>query len=395
MKNSLRRIFALALVVMMIASLGMSAFAADDDTTYAENVVTFTKTLTKEANAYAPNTTYTFTIASATADDGLNSANSIYAGPAGGVTFVDGDEEGENQTSTGTTLAIKSTPDATDLAHESLTYTGKIAITPSVFTKSGIYRYVVTESDCNYAGVDCDTDARYLDIYVKELITDGTASYVVEAAVMYKVSSGSTTNTETGAITYNDKGGFDNDYDTADLTVSKTVSGNLGETNKSFTFEITITGVSGEQYHVVLPTLDEDGKNVTATIYSGEKYEFTLTHGQEIKVYGLSVNDKYTVVENDYTTNDGYTTTVNVNNAEQATTANTTGEVTVNEVSKTTGEGEDAVTTDVDQSVVFTNNKQVTIPTGIAMTVLPFVAMIALAAIVAVLFFQKRERREA
>ena len=92
MKNSLRRIFALLMAVMMIAALGMSAFAVvpgtgenqDDDISTVE----FTKTLTKEVNAYAPNTTYTFTIASGAKVDAGEGKDAIYAGNLAGVAFV-------------------------------------------------------------------------------------------------------------------------------------------------------------------------------------------------------------------------------------------------------------------------------------------------------------------
>ncbi len=86
MKNSLRRIFALALVVMMIAALGMSAAAADDTTITGGTDAVYTinnfKVLTKEGKAYAPVADFVFSIAPASDE------------PTAGVKFVGANADG-------------------------------------------------------------------------------------------------------------------------------------------------------------------------------------------------------------------------------------------------------------------------------------------------------------
>lgn len=86
---------------------------------------------------------------------------------------------------------------------------------------------------------------------------------------------------------------FTNDRGAGDLTVSKTVSGNLDDKNKAFTFTVA---------------LDDTSINGT---YGGMTFidgvaEFTLKHGESTTATGLPEGVKYTVVESD---NDGYTVT--------------------------------------------------------------------------------------
>lgn len=363
MKNSLRRIAALLMAVMMLAALGMTAFAEGETVI---DKVTFKKLVTKELNAYAPKTTYTFTITAGTA------GGKISAGNLDQVAFTNGQDQ----------LVIDSTPTektdsvAGDIGQASLTYDCQINIDITKFNAPGIYRFVVKETGaCD--GVTFDTDDRYLDIYVEEngVDADGKTALKVTAAVLYKVGA-----TTVDQINATKAEGFTNDYDTADLNVTNDVTGNLGDTNKEFSYKVEIEGVAGEKYYIVKGdtaqtiTAGADGK---ATLN-----EIKLKDGETFTVYGLSENDSYTITQTSEA-DDGYTTT---NNSEEGD-----GLVGSGAIQAITGE----MTEVANDNVTFTNNKEATVPTGIAMTVLPFVAMIALAAVVAVLFFQKKQRREA
>lgn len=389
MKNSLRRIFALLMAVMMIAALGMSAFAADEGDQTAPATfklpITAFKTLNKDANAYAPATTYTFTATPITAAaDANGTVGNPYAGPAGAISID----------------AITSTPATTDIAAVgadgviSVTHNGEITITQVAgFDKAGIYRYIVEETPGDYEGITYDNTDRYLDVYIQ---TGDDGSLSIAGAVLYETddvlsSDGKTyTDPDEGETA---KGGFTNTYATADLTLTKLVDGNLGDRTKDFTFTVTIKGAEGEQFYVTTTRTDgydapivlEEktvGEGDTAVTTYEKSVTITLKHNESVTIYGLSENDTYTIVEGSYAT-DGYTATV-----EGAGTVSTADDGT------TTASGTISATPD-DVNVTFTNTKDANVPTGIAMTVLPFVAMIALAAIVAVLFFQKRERREA
>lgn len=368
MKNSLRRIFALLMAVMMIAALGMSAAAEGEEgeetptvVTTKEYEVTNFKTLTKEDKAFAPDTEFKFTIAP------------LDGAPAG-VAFV---AAADNQSVADGVLTIDVNPDTTDIdtdteeAENSISYNAKFVINlmngeEKIFTDPGVYSYTITELENTDNGITNDTaTTRKLDVYIGTL-DDGTLT--IEGAMIFKG--------EDKLL------GFVNDYDTAELKVTKTVTGNLGDRDKQFAFTITINGDEGENYYIEkYASAEATDPSATFTAENGIALTgITLADGEYFVVYGLSEGDSYTVIE-DSDDAEGYTTTVV---AETKDNEARTGSGTI-----------DVAAEVVDESVAFTNDKSANVPTGIAMTVLPFVAMIALAAIVAILFFQKRERREA
>lgn len=128
--------------------------------------------------------------------------------------------------------------------------------------------YTVTEIEANSEGyTTMSTDAG------GTITADGTA---VAAFV----------NTKNG-------GGTDPDPQTGDLMVSKTVSGNRGDTSEDFSFTVTLGDTS------------IDGKYGDMTFHDGVA-AFTLRHGQSIKASGLPAGIRYTVAESD---NAGYTVT--------------------------------------------------------------------------------------
>ena len=99
-------------------------------------------------------------------------------------------------------------------------------------------------------------------------------------------------NGDTGTIVYQQtqEAKFTNTYNTGNLEVSKTVAGNYGDTEKEFTFTVTlddatVNGTYGEM----------EFKNGVAT--------FTLKHNQKMTATGLKAGIGYTVTEDA----DGYT----------------------------------------------------------------------------------------
>ena len=95
-----------------------------------------------------------------------------------------------------------------------------------------------------------------------------------------------------------------------------------------------------------------------------------MKNGESVIIYGLSEDDEYTVTETDYTA-DGYTTTID----------GTEGR-------------EKSGTISADTNVAFVNTKNATTPTGIVMNIAPYVLMVAVAAVLAVVFLRKRNTFE-
>lgn len=346
------RIAALFLAIAMLAALTITpAFAVDE-------TVTITKNILKDENAYAPNTTFTFTVTPTTV--AANDEDPLtQTGLTGGVYFemVEGEK-----TYSGT---ITSTPKATDIGETSVPAgTVALQVDETVFANAapGIYRYTVTEAEGEYDGLIYTDEVKYFDVIVT-IGDDGAREY----SYMFTTVSGDSYTKDDGI--------FENDYndDTTGanktLTVQKTVSGSMADRNKDFTFTITINGETGEQY------LIKKG-DTTWTVTSGEQQDITLKPDEEFVVYGLSLEDTYIVNEADYS-DDGYTTTVTIDGTSLGTTHTTS-----------TGDAQ-AITGDSD-TVVFNNALEGSTPTGIVTDIAPYALMVVVAVAALVLFLGKR-----
>ena len=154
----------------------------------------------------------------------------------------------------------------------------------------------------------------------------------------------------------------------ASLTISKTVTGAMGDRDKPFDFQITVT---------------QDGTPVTGTFPTSggtitlPNDTFQLKHGESITIYGLPVGASYTISEPD-AEKDGYTTKVTVDNG-----APTTGY-------KTTGTVENQVT-----MIAFGNHRETTTPTGIWLDTTPMIlaVLVVFAAGAVLLLTRGRGRR--
>ena len=340
MLKNCKRVGAVVLALAMAFSvMCVSAFAADGVGT---DSIEITKEVTTDGNTMAPNTSFTFTIA--TAGAGTYDGHNVYAGIANGASFG-----GE------TTTEITFTPGGKGSA--AATYTGNATITTNVRAfdgKPGIYHYTVTETKGNYEGITYDTDTRDLYVYV----TNTDAGVAVSNVVLTKGS------TKTDKWT-NDYG--DTHDTTHDVTISKKVTGNMADTNKEFSFTVKVDGASGEKYKFVVNGTEEN------PLESGTGTTITLKGGEKAQIYGLTESDKVTATEEDYSS-DGYTTTVTTSSISgKAARGVTDGNVSA-----------DGATVDV------TNDKSVDPPTGVILTVAPYVLMVAVAAGIAVFFLRRR-----
>ena len=93
---------------------------------------------------------------------------------------------------------------------------------------------------------------------------------------------------------------FTNTRMVGNLTISKTVAGNAGDTSKKFDFRLTLNGAADIPYAYTGDGVPD------GTIKSGDNV--SLAHGQSITITGLPAGTTYTVTESDYS-DGGYTTT--------------------------------------------------------------------------------------
>lgn len=169
-----------------------------------------------------------------------------------------------------------------------------------------------------------------------------------------------------------DKAAFTNAA--ASLTISKTVTGAMGDRDKPFDFEITVT---------------QDAKPVTGffpisngkpiTLDGQGKGTFQLKHGESITIYGLPVGASYTIFEPD-AGKDGYTTKVATNKGSAVDAPDHSASGTV---------------TDALQTVAFTNNRETGVNTGIWLDTTPMIlaVLVVFAAGAVLLLTRGRGRR--
>ena len=336
--NLAKKLTAIAMTGVMVMSMGMTAFAADGITG-----IDVKKTVTTDGNTYAPNTTFTFTIAEGEAD--TVSGKTVYAGVAGGLTMSEGIEFTADSNADTAAEYIKS---------------GAITVDATKFTTPGIYHYVVSETEGTYEGITYDKTSYDLYVYVENV-----GGEIKVAGVTASIPEGEGNPEKATEIA------FTNDYGKTNNTVhsvliTKEVTGNQGDKTKEFSFSLSVDGDEGELYKVVY-TNQMDEEIVTYLTSGAEAASYTLKNDESLQIYGLSAGDTYTVTEADYS-GDGYTTTVN--------------EEETNTKTGTTAEG--------NVTVAFENNKNVTTPTGIAMTFAPYALMVVFAGVFAVMFLRKK-----
>ena len=232
----------------------------------------------------------------------------------------------------------------------------------TVFNVPGAYRYTITATDPEVAGVELGVSTFYLDVYVSQSDCEGHGleyTYVFhtdsEAEAFAELAEGK-------KIT-----GVTNTYASYDLTVSKAVTGNQGDISKYFKVTVTSAMPAGKAYPYgeTAYTVDTTGAeaNPTAsasTIYSemtnpssvtatelAAGVDFYLKNGQSIVIKGLPKGATYSVTE----ANEGYT---------QSPEGAIAGAI-----------GGAAAT------AAFTNNKQGTIPTGVVLGTVSGIALLA------------------
>lgn len=154
-------------------------------------------------------------------------------------------------------------------------------------------------------------------------------------------------------------------YPLPGLTVRKTVSGNMGDRNREFDFTVQAQNSKGKAVSVDGTyegiTVDKDG-------------QFKLKHGQSLVIPELPYGVTCTVTES-IPEEEGYTTTVKVDGGEEKSSKT----VTVENMNTA------AV-------IDFTNTKGLNVPTGIFTDNLPYLVMLAMAAIGLTGFGRSRRR---
>lgn len=391
------RLGALAVAVLILASLlALPASAANVPPT--DNLTTtFQKYLVMPSNANVPNVSFDFSIAPGEAVMASGTNHVIYAGDdSNRVTGSPVLKVGDQTTGTVTfaptdpTYTSQQTGDVVTLV-EGEKYAKKtitVDFSSVSFKAPGIYRYVITET----VPVTAPSGITYDEQNVRTL--DVTVQYKESSDNELEVSGYTfyqTQKTDGTGDTGTKENGFTNHYGTNDLTLKKEVEGNQGDRDKYFKFTVVISNATaGNKYtvdlehatksEITLPdstkhtnlselTVGEDG-SVTATYY--------LKNDEYIVIQGLTSDTEYVITEESYA-NDGYSTTYQIGETEA--------------VSGLSTPEENNAVGNADVSVVYTNTKSGTVPTGILLETAPYLILGAVVVAGLVVLFATRRRR--
>lgn len=398
-----KKIMAILMAAATMASVSTPVFAAGNEAytgvTGSNNVV-FEKYLTMDSQSNVPNVTFNFTISGNVKQldsDGSttlkvyagNDTNAVSGEPAiASATFKQEQDTYTEVQDEPTSVTVQNKTDGTDVDKDAVTLDSgqkyarsdiKADFSNVIFKEPGVYRYLITETanDTNAGhGFTNDNDnTRVLDVYV----IDNNGTLEVQGYVLQNAEpDGTVLRDGTGATQKSD--GYVNNYETEDLTISKTVSGNQASHDEYFKITVKIENdVDGNVYNVVLDNADATTKtnaiNTTthtnpATLTIGNDgsvtQDFWLQDGQQIVIQGIAKNAKYTVNEDANTLGkESYDPSAEITgDTVTGTTAGTEGDTTIAMASDTYTVSDSAITADT--TVAFTNTKEGTIPTGVA-----------------------------
>lgn len=211
----------------------------------------------------------------------------------------------------------------------------QITVELPVYERVGVYEYVLREVAGTTAGVTYyGKDIRL----VVTVINDEETGKLRVAAV------------HTESVGEEKRDSFPNTYAAGTLSITKTVTGNLGDKTEYFPFIVTLTGEAGKTYGEAYAVTGGSYEENPAVIQIGEPTTFYLKHEDTLSIANLPYGVKYTVEED---TPEDYTVAMDQN----------TGFIEAASVTAS-----------------FTNNKGGTPDTGITLDSLPYLILFGLAA---------------
>ncbi len=345
--KQLKKYLSAAAAGLLALTMMSSGVLADDSTPTpapqpaAVDTVPITKTVvTQEKDKYVrPATGLRFRFAATGVGDDYDPTaepGKEFAGPDGGLTITEATED----------------PAASQPGK--IAYSGgSVHADASAFPGPGLYVYNLAEQpnpdgDAKYEGIKND-DSQY-QIKVHVINDEGTQK-------VDSIIAANTTNLDAKVANLS----FVNQYQPGCITVKKLLSGNQAVYTDVFPFTLDLQGAPGETYVV-----EQNGEDTTLTADDQGKATFNTTLGkdQSFTVCGLSETDTYKVTETD---TKGYTSRQSVHYTQQ-----------------------DGLPM---RRITVLNYKNGTVPTGIITNYGPYVVLVGLATVLAILLF-KRSRRE-
>lgn len=236
-------------------------------------------------------------------------------------------------------------------------------LTFPTYTHPGIYTYKITETSGTTAGVVYDDN----EIYVTATVTYNEAGNLEVSGLKYTNMSGTKITEESG---------FVNEYQAADLQVTKKLEGNMADKEKEFEITINLTAPADLTYQGIKWSIAgvDQTNDITLTAGGTVTQKVELKGDETVIFKNLPYGVTYTVTEKDYTS-DGYEKPV----------------YTVNEENRGTVSVSNEAIDEEKEEVIVTNRKGTDISTGVTLDNLPYLILLALV-ILGVVFVVLRRR---
>ncbi len=370
MKTRFSKLMAIVMVFALIVAF--AAIPASAATTYTPigGTTEITKNLVVESDANIPDITFGYTITRGTPVAATSNTIEILASE---VTASIGNAAFSN-TDTANTIAGLPTDADPQQPTAGKKYAQKqvtVTFPANSFTKPGVYRYVINETDGQKPGVTYDTTSRYLDVFV---VADPATN--VLSVDSYVLRNSATTIGTDGSYTSDPdvkSSGYTNTVTQYDFQFSKAITGNQGDKNKLFTFTLNITNAIPGTYPVETTGVSSNVSSITIGSDGTYTGNIDLTDGSSVRIVNLNKDAVCTVSEDA----EDYTPT-HVIDSGSSVSGNNSGQITL---------------ADADHSVAFTNTRNGIIPTGVLLTVAPFAIGLLLFGALAIFFIARKKKR--
>lgn len=410
--KKLMAIIMVTALIMTVAAISASAATNYTDLTVSSSTPNYSTTLKKylvvDENATIPNKTFNFSVAAGSAIEATSTTVAVIPGPV--VTNAQSAVTAPTITQTtafapnDTTFTSVQSGDTSVSLSSGQKYAKQnvvVNLDGVTFDEPGVYRYVLTEETQTSPYSNTSSNPLYLDVYI---VNDSGTNLKIEGYVLHSDNNAPASNATAGTAetSGNTKAdGFENEYDTKNITVSKTVRGNQASKDKYFKFTVSISNaIAGDKY--VVSYADDsnastaDGNadtsitanpNAATTVINENVTQpteltvgsngtvsqiFYLQDGQSIVIRGLGKGVTYTVTE----APEDYKPTLNISDTN----------ATISDVVNATGNLNDNVT------AAYTNTREGVIPTGVLLTIAPFAIGILLFGALIIFIIAKRRR---
>lgn len=173
-----------------------------------------------------------------------------------------------------------------------------------------------------------------------------------------------------------------NDYtpNSSDLTVTKTVTGLLGDHEKQFSFTLSFNQPIDPEKLAKITWTKSDGTNGTLT---DQTYTFTLAHGQNIVFQGIPAGVTATVTEESYK---NYTTKYKIHDTDKLALFDWN--------SPTDGKAANVTINATAQTIQFLNQNEAEPDMGVLLDTLPYILILVVVAGGGVLLFLRKRKND-